>query len=446
MDNLQCLFDPKSVAVVGASANPRKWGNWIAEQVIRHKDNREIYFVSSTCEKIYEHATLKSIGELRRQLDLGIICLPVPLFEGVVDELLEKETKVIIGITTGFAERDNLELELRIANKVREAGSRFLGPNCAGVWDSYSPFHCLPIAEFSPGPVGLISQSGGIITDIGVRLQEVGLGFSRIASIGNQSDILIEDLILNFDQDDNTKVIAIYAEHEANIPFHIIRKTSKPVVLLMPDGTPAARRAALHHTNSKLYTNAYTKTSMALNFGFFAESIRDFVAQIQLALSGQPSAGKRIVIATDTGGLGIMAAAAVEKAKLTVDECSQELKEQIRSNVRLPQAVVCNPIDMINTKSGFSKTTVDMMKVLQAAPEVDAIVMILFLIENAIFNPEEEREHGLQLAAEVRLGNKPVLFVCKTFTSPGTLALLEQRMPVYRDVETAVAILEVLCG
>lgn len=450
--HLDILFAPNTVAVIGASTNLSKWGNWIAEQVARHKNKRRVYLVSSKCREIYGVQSISSIGEIPEPIDVAIVAVPLSIFEVTIDSLLLHGTKVIVGITAGFSEKDNkgYQIEKRIVEKVHKAGSTLIGPNCAGVWDSHSPFHCLPIAEFKSGPIGLISQSGGIVTDVALRLEEVGLGFSRIISTGNQADVSLTEILHSFDRDKNTKVIAMYIENEQSIPYYLFKSLSKPVVLLTPETTPVSRQAAKHHTNSTPSNSYYVSDATKTNGGLYATTVRDFVALIQIALAGLKfPTGKRTVVVTDSGGLGILASACIQQSTLKINPLSPALKQELNDEVGslLPQANIDNPIDLINIKGGFTEPTVTTLEILCASPDVDVILCILFLIENAEINPEEDYKNGLFLSNIIRgSGGKPVVFVCKNFTSPGTKALLERWLPVYRDVETAVKILEVICG
>lgn len=434
------LFSPKSVAVVGASANPNKWGNWAAEQVAAHKHLRNVYLINPRGEIIYGIQSLASISEIPESLDVAIVTVPLVAFEETIDQLLKHGTKVIVGITTGFGERnkEGAELERRVVNKVTKAGSILIGPNCAGILDNHSSFHCLPVLcperAQAPGTIGLISQSGGLVTDVHIRLEEIGMNFSRVASIGNCSGVSLTDLLDCFEKDPNTKIIAMYLEDDDIVPYNLIEKVTKPVVVMMPHHTKASVKAARKHTNSKLKGAPID----------YVDNVRDLIATIQAANSKQHRAGERVMIVTDTGGMGIQAAAEAEHNFLTMTRLRSKTLKLLENELKiLPQAVLSNPLDMISIPSGFSEATIRAMKVLQHAPEVDAIIMILFLIEAKF---KDEYETGVELAKLARAGGKPVVFVCKTYDSPGARALLEENMPVYRDIDTAVHMVEFLCG
>ena len=394
------MFNPSSIAIIGASSDPSKWGCWLAEQVIRHEQLRRVYFINPKREIIYGERSLATIQEIPEPIDLAVVAVKEQYFEQVIDELIQHGVKTIVGITACFID---------VREKCRRAGVTLIGPNCAGIWDSYSPLHCLPISEFESGPVGFISQSGGIITDLGLRLKEVGLGYSKVVSIGNDNSC-VNDLLLAMEADEHTEIIAIYSESALEpIPASI----TKPVVVLMPWATRASVRAAKSHTNSRL----------PVNFGN-VRTLTELTAVIQLLLSKQNKAGNRLAIVTDTGGMGVMLAGEAERAGFEVSD----------------------PIDLIGIKGAYTEPTLITMCALQQSHDVDAMIFVLFLIENADLDLDADRRYGMKLANAARRGGKPVVFVCKDFTTPGTKALLEQGMPVYRDIETAVYAMETLCG
>ena len=418
---IDCIFNPKSVAVIGATDNSSKWGNWISEDLLKHKHIRNVYLIKQN----------QLISDIPEPLYLAVVCVPVAQFETVIDQLLEHGTKAIIGITTGFSEKGEQELEQRIIDKVRAKGSILIGPNCAGIWDAYSPIHCLPIGDFNKGEVGVISQSGGVIVDLANRLKEVNVGYSRVISTGNQNGIELKDLIENLANDQHTKVIAMYCEDVKKIPFEYINTVQKPIILFVPWATPAAIRAAKNHTNSDL--------TIALNV---ARNMMDFTAAIQFALSNQSRPkGRRTMLVSDTGGFGVIMSTSAEFNGLLIDEPSDTLKEQLRQVVS-KQSTISNPIDLVGSSAGFTQSLVDVMNILQKSDEVDNIIMNIHLETE----DSSGYMYGSLLAQEVMMGKKATIFTCFRFNTPGVKALLDWKMPVYRDADVAAAIMSMICN
>ncbi len=432
---LDVLFSPKSVAVVGASSNPDRWGNWAAEQVATHKHLRNVYLVNPLRKTIHDIQSVAAICEIPEPLDVAIVTVPHDAVENTIDQLLKHGTKVIVCITVGFGERDQegLETEQRIADKVLKAGSILIGPNCAGVLNTHSPFQCLPIlANSSIGNIGLISQSGGIVAGVHTLLKELGLGFSLVASVGNCAGVSIEDLVATLDQDPNTKIIALYLENDNLVPA--FDQVTKPVVVMMPHHTPTSIKAARRHTNSHLVGASID----------YVDSIGDFIGRIQALNSNQFRTGEQVMIVTDTGGVGVLAAAEAEHNFVQLTKLYPNTMKSLQCELRiLPQAVLDNPLDLVGIPTGFSTAAIRAMRVLQHAPEVDALIFILFVTEE---NQKDEYAIGVELARSARAGRKPVVFVTHNFKSQGVQALLKENMPVYKDVGTAVHMVRFLCG
>ena len=393
---MQKLFNPRTVAIIGASSNPIKWGNWLAEEVVRHIDKRRVYFVNPKKEIIFGIPSLSRIDHIPESIELAIVAVRPDLFEEAVDDLLLHGTDIILGITSGI----KLDIQNKVAEKCRAYGVYFIGPNCAGVWSN--DFYCLPIGEFAPGPVAMISQSGGVLVDVYDRLKEVGLGFSKALSIGNQTDLSFKDVLPFLEEDPATKIIVLYVENTNSIPYTYIGLMTKPVLILSARATIMAKAAAAMHTNSELTDD--TKLEITC--------ISDLIARIQLSLYNKTAKGNNIAIITDSGGLGVFINSLAERSGLNVVSYT----------------------DLIGIPSAFSEKPYDSIMEALRSPNIDAIVANLHLYNDAY----DERSGGNSLADLIKTSNKPVIFSCRSFTNPGVKILLGNNIPVYRDIETAI--------
>jgi len=431
---LNSLFNPKVVAIIGASPDPSKWGNWLAEQVFVHDYIRKVYFVNPKEKIIFGQKSLASIDLIPEPIDVAVVAVPLDLYEIVVDQLLFHGVKFIIGITAGFGERDivGLHKEQRIAVKVRRSGAHMVGPNCAGVYDGYAPFHCMPVGDYTPGPISIISQSGGLIADLYLRLKEVHLGYSKAISVGNINQTPIAEILEYMDADPNTKLIVLHMEETKAIPD--LTNISKPVILLAPKVTEASKQAVWNHTNSELKeANTYT-------------SLRDIVPLIQRTLSGMKSdGGKRMAVIVDSGGLGAFLAAEAQEAGFELPLPSHGLRNLIteRTLEDVPNLRIGNPIDMISISSGFSQPTCEILDVLLSSDEYDCAICLLYLIEIEL-DPKLEFYIGLNMAYVIKRYNKPAMIVCKDFNRESIKALIQEGIPVYRDIETATEMMKTL--
>ena len=186
---LQPLLAPRSVAVVGASDDPAKWGFGIARGVLRGAGRRRVHLVNDRATEVQGHATVPSLRELPEPVDCAVLVVPARAFEDVVEDGLARGVRAFVGITIGFAETgaDGLALEQRVAARVRAAGAVLLGPNCMGVWSGHEAFDAAWLDQGQvPGPLAIVSQSGGLGVDFVSYGLEMALGLSHFVSIGTR--------------------------------------------------------------------------------------------------------------------------------------------------------------------------------------------------------------------------------------------------------------------
>jgi acetate---CoA ligase (ADP-forming) len=211
--DVRALFAPDAVAVVGASDDNAKYGNWISVQALSTSDARPVYLVNRRGERVLGEPTFRRLADRPSTVDLVVIAVPAAAFEQAVEDALAIGTGAIVGVTSGFAELGigGAEHQAAIARRVRPAGSVLLGPNCLGVVDTTSRLQ-LSSNAMPAGPVGLISQSGNVALELSLFLTERGLGVSRFASLGNQADLRAADLLRSYTAHAGTRLIAIYCE------------------------------------------------------------------------------------------------------------------------------------------------------------------------------------------------------------------------------------------
>ena len=183
--DLRPLFDPTSVAILGASDDPAKWGNWLARGALRGAGRRPVYLVNRNGGEVLGTRAYTAVTELPESPELVVIAVPAAGFEQAVDDSLAMGARALVGITAGLGEAggDAAARERALVQRVRDAGAMLLGPNCLGVYDASSDLG-LCSNEFPPGSIGLISQSGNLALELGLMSRRYSLGFSRFASIG----------------------------------------------------------------------------------------------------------------------------------------------------------------------------------------------------------------------------------------------------------------------
>ncbi len=210
---LDTLFAPRSVAIVGASNDPAKWGYVLARSALEGAHRRSVHLVNRSGGEILGEPAVRSLAELPEPPELVAIAVPAHGFEAAIDEALGLGSRAIIAITAGFGElgSEGRERELAIVSKVRAAGARLLGPNCLGVFDAGAELN-VGWSSLPAGPIGFVSQSGNLALELGELARARRLGFSRFASLGNQADLDVVDLVRSLSEHEATRLIALYVE------------------------------------------------------------------------------------------------------------------------------------------------------------------------------------------------------------------------------------------
>jgi acyl-CoA synthetase (NDP forming) len=253
--DLRALFEPESVAVVGASDDPEKWGNWLARGALRGASRRAVHLVNRRGGEVMGRPAHPSLASLPEAPELAVLAVPPAAVEAAVDDAIAAGCRALVVITAGEADGDaGGRRDAALARRVREAGVILLGPNCLGVFDAAAELE-LVSNDLPRGSIGLISQSGNLALEIGLLAEAAGLGFSRFVSVGNQADLDAGELIGELAAHDGTELIAIYVEdfrdgRAFTRAAEGAARAGKPVVLLAVERTEATARAVRSHTGA----------------------------------------------------------------------------------------------------------------------------------------------------------------------------------------------------
>jgi acetate---CoA ligase (ADP-forming) len=441
------LFAPSSAVVIGASADPSKWGGLVAEKLLRSAGRRRIYLVNRAGAEILGQRSYRSVAELPERPEFAVITVPRTGFAAAVDDALAAGVKAIVGMTSGFAETgtDGAELQARVVERVRAAGSVLLGPNCMGVYDSSAGFDCLPWAEPPAGSLGIVSQSGSMIMDVARRANTYGLGVSRAASIGNQADVTIADLVAGLAAHRATDVIAIYCEdvRDGRALFEEVERAvdaGTPVVILAPAADPAASRAARSHTGALLTDRGVMAAACRAAGAVLVDSVRELVEAVHAVHSPLRGRGRRTTIVSDAGGMTVLGAGAARAVDLEVPLFSDALEHEL-SHLSLPGAGLKNPVDIV----GLVKVDdfVPVLELILRSPEVDAVLanIVVFNSDGA----EAEAAMGRRVAEAALASGKPLALATPDLDNRGIDALRDAGIPVFGDIEVAARAIDLLC-
>ena len=377
--DLRALFDPASVAVVGASGDPAKWGHAVVREALRSA-RRPVHLVNRRGGTILGRPVARRITELDAPIELVVIAVPAAGFEAAVDDALAAGARAIVGITAGFAEtgRHRAGRAGQGRGHGRRARRVLVGPNCLGVVDHTTELY-LTSEPFRSGTVALLSQSGNLALELDQRLAGHGRGFSRFVSIGNQADVTLVDLLDSCAGHEPTRAIAVYAEDfgDGRALAAAAARAGKPVVLLSAGGGAAAARSAASHTGA-LTSPLDVVTAACRDAGVHLVDTPTELTAVLVSLTGsRRAAGRRVAVLTDGGGHGAIAAGVAERAGLDVVELSADTQAALRRSL-WAQSAVTNPVDLAGMGERDQGNYATAVATLLAAPEVDAVLLTGF--------------------------------------------------------------------
>jgi acyl-CoA synthetase (NDP forming) len=449
--DLRPLFDPRSVALVGGSDDPSKWGHSVARTLLAGERRRAVHFVSRSKETILGRPAYRSLAELSEPPELVVLVVPASVLEEWVEAALEVGARALVAISAGLGERDaeGRAMEERLAARVRAAGAILVGPNSMGVADYSTALGAAPWLDVPPGSIAFVSQSGNLSFELGTRARQVGLGFSRFVSLGNQADLEAAEAVASCAGHEATELIAVYCEDFRDGRAFVeaaleARRAGKPVLLLAPLRTEAGARAARSHTGALVSSSAAVDAACRAAAIHRVHTPRELV-DLALALrAGIRPPGRRVAVVTTGGGNGVLAADALEASGLAVPSLPSSLAAQVEQ--ALPEVGSArNPVDLIGTTLNDARLLARVAEILTASPEIDAVLLtgsplvMWHGIAEDLARLEEETVP--LLAAVARSSGKPILVNPDRELTPAARAALAAGIPVYRDVEAAAAVL-----
>lgn len=445
-DPLTALFNPRSLAVVGASDDPAKWGNWIALNALKGAHRRQVYFVNKRGGELAGETLYPSLRDLPGPAEMVVLTIPASAIEATVDDALATGAKVIIAITAGFGELggEGREREARIVEKVRAAEARLLGPNCMGVSDAGAELFVASSAA-ETGPIALISQSGNLGIEIGILLGKEGLGFSRFVSLGNQADIEAEEVLATLVDHEETRGIILYLEgiRDGRALVDSARKAreaGKPVVLIAAGTSEVAAQAAQSHTGALATTAA--AIGAACRAGGMVEvfSPRQAIAAMTVLLPEARPRGPRLGIVADGGGHGVLAADLATRAGLPVPTLSATTQAAV--SALLPStASTVNPVDMAGGGEQDFSSYGTVSEALLASGDVDAVMLTGFFGGYSVKSYElgqRELAAARHMAAARNETGRALLVHSMHHEAMPNDALREREVPVFAAAEDGI--------
>ncbi len=356
MVNLKNFFEPKRIAVIGASRESGKVGHVIFKNILDGGFEGEVIPVNPNADMILSTKAYSSVIKIKDKVDLAIISVPAKFVLQAVKECKTKGIRDVLIITAGFGEIGNHELEQELKDYLNKNGMRCIGVNCLGIFNPYNKFDSLFLPRYKlkrpeKGSISFVSQSGAVGSSIMDIATNEGHKFAKFISYGNGTQIDESDLIEYLGNDKETKVICLYVEGIKNGEkfFRTAKKVSKkkPIIALKGGLTQEGMKATLSHTGSlagqkEVYFGVFNQTGVIT-----ATSIKEMLDIASLFEKDVVFKGNKVQIITNGGGFGILSTdALIQSGNLKMTTFSDEVAKSLRK--RLPENVnIGNPLDLV---------------------------------------------------------------------------------------------------
>jgi acyl-CoA synthetase (NDP forming) len=447
--DLEPLFAPRSVAIVGASDDPAKWGNWLGRGALSGEHRRPVYLVNRNGGTVLDRPAYASLHDLPDAPELVVISVPAAAFEQAVDDALAVGARALVGITAGLGELgpEAQARERALVERVRAAGAMLLGPNCLGVYDASSDLG-LASNEFPPGSIGLISQSGNLALELGILAREVELGFSRFASVGNQSDVDLAELVASFAAHEATELIAIYAEdfRDGRAFVDAAAAASTPVVLLTVGRSAASVRAAASHTGALVSDVSVVEAACRAAGAYLVSTPGEMIDLAQALLRARPLSGPRVAVVGDGGGHGAIACDVASAAGLDLPLLSVDLAARLASALP-PTAATRNPVDLAGGGEQDFHSYARVAHAVLGSGEVDGVLLTGYFGGYSQYSGDfaaQEADVAHEVVRAVQETGRPLVAQTMYHDSPTAAVLRAGGVPVYPGIAAAVGALAAL--
>ena len=439
---LKLFFEPRGVAIIGASRQRGTIGGEILHNLLSYGFKGAVYPVNPAATEIESVKCYPEIQAVPGPVDLAVIVVPAAHVIEVAAACARKGVKALVVISAGFSETDEKgkARQVELLNVCRSAGMRLIGPNCMGIANT-NPSVLLD-ATFAPGipprgRVGFSSQSGALGLAIMEFASSLGLGISTFVSVGNKADISGNDLLRYWESDDDTDVILLYLESFGNPKkfSEIARRVgrTKPIAVVKSGRSAAGARATSSHTGALIAASDVTVDALFRQAGVVRTDTLAELFDVASLLANQPLPnGRGVGIITNAGGPAILCADACEARGLEVPILAHESQARLREF--LPAgASVGNPVDMI--ASAPAEHYRNAIEIVAADENVDSLIVIF---TPPLVTRAEDVATAIVNAAQHIDKNKPLLSVfLSAHEAPKELRTENLSIPTYSFPETA---------
>jgi acetyl coenzyme A synthetase (ADP forming)-like protein len=440
LPSIRYLFEPTSIAVIGASHDPSKIGYRVLDNIMSGGYAGDVFPVNPSGGTVLGKTLYSSMDTVPGDVDIAVIAIPAAHVYGALRDCAERGVKVAIIITSGFSEIGNSAEERRLVDFGRERGMRILGPNVFGIYSSTVSLNAtFGPKDVVPGNVAIVSQSGAIGSAMVGKTKSENIGISSIVSVGNKADIDESDLLEYLLEDGTTRVVLMYIEgiRKGERLVNILKEASgkKPIIIIKSGRSKRGALAAASHTGSLAGADKVFDDIMRQCGVIRAESIREALEWSKYLAQTHPPRGDRAVIITNGGGIGVMCADACEKYNISLYDDTASL-EQYFSSVIPSFGSFKNPVDLTGQASADNYRDA-----ISAALKADDIHAIICLgCETAVFDAKAFAgvvDQSYKDAAK----EKPLIYSIfgGEAVEDHIISLRHDNIPVFGDVYSAVS-------
>lgn len=444
--SLDHFFNPKSVAVIGASRTKGKVGYEIFSALLSGGFPGRLFPVNPTTDEVQGIKSCPDLKSAPEPPELVVVAVSAKFVPQVMRDCADLKVKAVVIISSGFKEsgEKGARLEQEVLRIARSAGIRIIGPNCIGVLSPVSKLNASFAGKMpKPGQISYFSQSGSLLAAIIDMANSADIGFCKLASIGNKADVDEIDVITAFGEDENTRVIAGYLETiidgDAFITLTENISKKKPILLMKSGVTASGAKAASSHTGRMLGSEATYECVFERAGVIRCESIKEQF-DFARAFATQPYPdGPNVAVIANAGGAGIMAADAIDKEGLSLAQFAPETLEALSENID-KSASLNNPVDLLG--DALAERYESALRTILADPNVNTVLILL--------SPHAMTECAGTAQAIVKVARenpgKPVLacFLGASRVSDALKVLWDGHIPYYDSPESAIATIKAM--
>lgn len=444
ISNLKSIFEPKSVAIIGASPTPNKIGNIIIKNFLESKFSGKIYPVNPKYNEMFGLKCYQTVNEIIGKIDCVIIATPAESVPQIMDDCAKKKVGGVVILSGGFEEVNRTDL----SNKVREIAIAnnipVIGPNCLGIYNPYTKVDSVFLPNYKlerprAGDIAFVSQSGAVGSTVMDLSAYYGMGISKFISYGNSTVLDESDFLEYLAKDKKTKIIILYIEgaKDGRKLLETMKRVNKikPIIALKAGKGSGGAAAAKSHTGN--IAGSYTAYNAAFKQAKVTEAdgINELFEFVKIFNQPKPT-GNRIGVITNGGGLGVLTTDAVEKEGLVLASFSENTRKEL-GKILPDYGNVNNPLDLVADANieGYQKSIDIMMN----DPQIDALIIIVLMQTPPI---DERIIHVLTRASDDRRKPIATISIGGTYTETYRKILESKGVPSYDSPKAAAKAME----